>query len=88
MTLSTLLSYLHSFALVFVYLLIFAIFARAAASWFVRDTQSSLMRFLFDVTEPILAPLRRFIPTGMGVDFSPMIAILILFLFVNLLGTS
>ena len=46
------------------------------------------MRFLFDVTEPILAPLRRFIPSGMGVDFSPMIAILILFLFVNLLGTS
>ncbi len=88
MTLPTLLSYVHTFALVFVYLLIFAIFARAAASWFVRDTQSSLMRFLIDVTEPILAPLRRFIPTGMGVDFSPMIAILILFLFVNLIGTT
>jgi uncharacterized protein YggT (Ycf19 family) len=31
------------------------------------------------VTEPLLAPMRRVIPSGMGVDFSPMIAILILY---------
>ncbi len=77
---STFSNYLHAFALVLIYLLIFAIFARAAASWFVRDMQSSVMGFLFDVTEPLLAPLRRLLPRGMGIDFSPMIAILVLYL--------
>ena len=70
---------MHAFALVFIYLLIFAIFARALASWFVRDGRGPLMGFLTDVTEPILGPLRRIIPTGMGVDFSPMVAILLLY---------
>jgi YggT family protein len=76
---STLITYLHAFALVFIYLLIFAIFARALASWFVRDGRGALMGFLTDVTEPVLGPLRRIIPTGMGVDFSPMVAILVLY---------
>ncbi len=85
---ATVLNYLHAFALVFVYLLIGAIFARAAASWFVRDGGSSLMRFLVDVTEPILAPLRRIIPKGMGVDFSPMVAILVLYLLTTVLART
>jgi YggT family protein len=71
----TAISYLHTFAQVLVYLYIVAIVARAAASWFVRDFRSMVMSFLVDVTEPVLAPLRRIIPTGMGIDFSPMIAI-------------
>jgi YggT family protein len=72
--------YLHAFAQALIYLLIFAIFVRAAASWFLRGAQSSLMGFLEDVTEPVLAPLRRLLPRGMGVDFSPMVAILVLYL--------
>jgi YggT family protein len=71
----TAISYLHTFAQVLVYLYIVAIVARAAGSWFVRDFRSIVMSFLVDVTEPVLAPLRRIIPTGMGIDFSPMIAI-------------
>lgn len=75
----TVIGYLHSFAQVLVYLYITAIVARAAASWFVRDFRSAVMSFLVDVTEPVLAPVRRIIPTGMGVDFSPMIAIVVLY---------
>jgi YggT family protein len=82
----TVISYLHTFAQVLIYLYIFAIFARAATSWFVRDHRGSLMGFLVDVTEPILSPLRRFIPTGMGVDFSPMIAIAVLYVLGQFLG--
>jgi YggT family protein len=37
------------------------------------------MAFLIDVTEPILGPLRRVIPVRLGVDFSPMVAILVLY---------
>lgn len=82
----TAINFLHTFAQVLIYLYIFAIFARAAASWFIRDHRGLLMGFLSDVTEPILGPLRRFIPTGLGVDFSPMIAIAVLYVLGQFLG--
>ena len=75
----TLITYLHSFAQVLIYLFISAFFVRAAASWFVRDYSGRAMAFLVDVTEPILGPLRRLIPAELGVDFSPMIAIIVLY---------
>jgi YggT family protein len=60
--------------------LIFAIFCRMFLSFLVRDWRNPLLRFLFDITEPILAPLRRVIPGAMGLDFSPMVAVLGLWL--------
>ena len=82
----TVISYLHTFAQVLVYLYIFAIFARAGASWFVRDFRSALMTFLVDVTEPLLAPLRRVMPVATTTDFSPMIAIVLLYILGQLLA--
>jgi len=79
-------NFLHTFAQVLIYLCIFAIFVRAAASWFIRDHHGLAMGFLVDVTEPILGPLRRVIPTGLGVDFSPMIAIAVLYVIGQFLG--
>jgi YggT family protein len=60
--------------------LIFAIFLRMFLSFLVRDWRNPLLRFLFDITEPILAPLRRIIPGAMGLDFSPMVAVVGLWL--------
>jgi len=37
-----------------------------------------LTAFLYQATEPILAPIRRVLPPAAGLDFSPMIAILVL----------
>jgi YggT family protein len=84
--LQTAINFLHTFAQVLIYLFIFAIFMRAAASWFIRDHHGLFMGFLVDVTEPLLAPLRRIIPTGLGVDFSPMIAIAVLYVVGQFLG--
>jgi YggT family protein len=39
------------------------------------------MRFLVDVTEPLLGPLRRMLPPLGRMDISPLVAILILWLF-------
>jgi YggT family protein len=64
--------------------LIIAIFLRMFLSFLVRDWRNPLLRFLFDITEPILAPLRRIIPVAMGLDFSPMIAVLGLWLVLTL----
>ena len=79
-------NFLHTFAEVLIYLCIFAIFVRAAASWFIRDSHGLFMGFLVDVTEPILGPLRRVIPARLGVDFSPMIAIAVLYVVGQFLG--
>jgi YggT family protein len=35
-------------------------------------------RFLIQITEPLLVPLRRYIPPMGGMDFTPIVALLIL----------
>lgn len=58
-------------------LLIIAIFVRAILSWFNMDPRNPLIEALNAVTEPILEPIRRFMP-HLGIDLSPMIAIILL----------
>jgi YggT family protein len=53
--------------------------ARVLLSWFRVDPYSPLVRFLYTVTEPILEPIRAVLPqTGM-IDFSPMVAMVLVF---------
>jgi len=53
----------------------FIIIARALISWVNPDPYNSIVRFLYMVTEPLLAPIRRRLPM-IGIDFSPIIVIL------------
>ena len=40
------------------------------------DPYNPIVRFLYRVTEPVLTPIRRWIPLkGMGIDISPIILI-------------
>lgn len=55
-------------------------FARIILSWFPIQAGSGLASvygFLYSITEPVLAPIRRVIPPlgagGMGIDLSPII---------------
>ncbi len=66
--------------------LVLLVFARAVASFFVRDWSSGIPRFLWDVTEPILAPVRRVLPPMGGMDFSPMIVVFVLGALAQYLG--
>lgn len=54
------------------------IFARIIGIWFVTGYGNRWMRLLFRTTEPVLAPLRRMIPTVGMFDVSPIIAFVIL----------
>ena len=71
-----------------VQILIFAIFARSIVSWFPIDPQNPLIRVLNEVTEPVLAPLRRVIPRLGMIDISPMVAIIVLYGVLSILSTA
>ena len=63
---------------VIIQLLGLAVLARALLSWFVRDPSHPLLRILIDLTEPILAPIRRRLPPSWMIDLSPLIAIIVI----------
>lgn len=62
------------------------IIIRVITSWFPQIRNVSFLRplldFIFDITEPFLALFRKVIPmasfSGVGIDFSPFIAIITL----------
>jgi YggT family protein len=58
-------------------LLTMLILLRVILSWFRHDAQG-LMNLLYQVTEPILAPIRRTIPAFGIYDLSPLVALLII----------
>ena len=62
------------------------VIGRAILSWVNPDPYNPVVRFLHDVTEPILSQIRRVIPAfGGGMDFSPMILIVAIIFLQNFL---
>jgi YggT family protein len=58
---------------------IWIIIGRAIISWVNADPYNPIVRFLYEITEPVLSRIRRVIPVfAGGIDFSPMILILII----------
>jgi len=55
-----------------------AIFVRIIFSWCNVSYANRWMRFLVNITEPLLGPLRRLIPLVGGFDISPIIALVII----------
>ena len=56
------------------------IIIRALISWVNPDPYNPIVQFLYKSTEPILEPLRRFMPTySIGIDLSPLLAILLIY---------
>jgi YggT family protein len=56
----------------------FLLIARVVLSWTNPMGGGGLVAFVYQVTEPILAPIRRVLPPTGGIDWSPLIAMLIL----------
>ncbi len=51
------------------------IIARALISWVNPDPWNPIVQFLDCATEPVLSPIRRWLGWRMGVDLSPLVAI-------------
>ena len=64
------------------YVLVFFMFitiARAVLSWVSPDPYNPIVRFIHNVTEPVLYQIRKRLPMMYGgIDFSPIIVILII----------
>jgi YggT family protein len=79
--------YIYTFINLLLYALTIAIFARALFSWFDPGFTSWLGRILFEITEPILRPMRSVIPRLGMVDISPFIAIILIYFLQTMLRT-
>jgi YggT family protein len=53
------------------------LFARVILSW-IRVPSNQIVSLIYQMTEPILRPIRRRLPLTWGIDFSPMIVFLLL----------
>jgi YggT family protein len=56
-----------------------AVIARALLSWFDPTLRYPISQVLVDLTQPIIAPIRRVVPpVGGMIDLSPLIALVLL----------
>jgi YggT family protein len=58
------------------YAFIIVMLVRVAFSWVSPYPTNSVSRFTFQVTEPVLAPVRRWLPPMSGIDLSPLVVTL------------
>jgi YggT family protein len=58
--------------------LLLLVIARVVLSWTNPTGGGGLVAFIYQVTEPILAPIRRVLPPTGGVDWAPLIATLLI----------
>jgi YggT family protein len=67
-----------TFAELLLQILWIAILIRVLLSWFPIDPSNPIIRVLFEITEPVLAPFRRVIPRIGMFDLSPLAALLVI----------
>tara|TARA_Y100001960_G_C14429715_1_gene707146 strand:+ start:102 stop:368 length:267 start_codon:yes stop_codon:yes gene_type:complete len=55
------------------------VWARVIISWINHDPYNDIIRIIYQVTEPMLRPIRDIIPaTSIGIDISPFILLFLL----------
>jgi len=63
-----------------------ALFARIVLSWVSLPPDNAFVRGVEQVTEPVLAPVRRLLPSAGGFDFAPLVVLLAIHLLKLLLS--
>ena len=74
--LNALATIIHFILTIYMWLIII----RAVISWVNPDPYNPIVNFLYQVTEPVLYRIRRYLPfRGMAIDISPLVAFVIIF---------
>ena len=68
--------------------LMLLVIARVVVSWLAPTGGGGLVAFIYQATEPILAPIRRVVPPSGGLDWAPLIAMLVLGLLLRLVDPA
>jgi len=71
-------SWLYSFIDLLFHALNLAILIRVITSWLNVNPYHPLVSFIYQITDPILVPLRRIIPPLGMIDSTPIIALILL----------
>ena len=66
--------------------LMLLVIARVIVSWVAPTGGGGLVAFIYQATEPMLAPIRRYVPPSGGLDWAPLIATLVLGLLLRFVG--
>lgn len=69
------------------YVFIIVVLVRVVFSWISPSPTNAVSRFAFQLTEPVLAPVRRRLPPMSGVDLSPLVVTLAAYFLIALLRT-
>lgn len=81
--------FLGQFVNIFFNVLWLAILARVLLSWLPNLPPNPIVQFVYDITEPILRPLRRILPPlGGMIDLSPMAAMLLLWVLQQIVSSG
>ena len=67
-----------NFVQLLISVLMLLVIARVIVSWVAPTGGGGLVAFIYQATEPILAPIRRVVPPSGGLDWAPLIAMLLL----------
>jgi len=85
-------NFIKAVAIILHYVLTFymwIVIARAVLSWVNPDPYNPIVRFIHNITEPVLYRIRSKIPVSFGgIDFSPIIVILIVIFLQNFVVNS
>ncbi len=73
---------------IFINILQLLFVVRLVAQLIDRNGSNGITRLLLDLTEPILAPIRRLMPATGGLDFSPTIVLILLVVLQNVLRSA
>ena len=68
------------------WLFVIVILVRVAFSWVSPFPTNPVSRLAFQITEPVLAPVRHRLPPVSGIDLSPLVVTVACYFLINALG--
>ena len=79
--------FLARFVNILAMVLYVALIGRVVVSWLNLGADNPLVAILYQITEPILAPIRRVLPAFGMLDFSPIVALILIGIIQWIVGT-